>query len=328
MDNSDKVTRAIGAWFFLIVLAVAAAAVTIMLVNKYQYGPETDVRAYFEAMRDGDGARALGALNADVPDSNAALLDGDALAETGKSVEGLKISTVEQNADRAVVRAEYTLDGTQHSTDYTLHPADTQWGFFTVWDFDRTTLPTMKVSMPGSTAVDINGTSVALPDGSREFAVFYPGVYTGSYESPMVAAEPRKTVVTGRSTHPTLELEAAASDRLKASVQEQIKSYLDSCASKDSLYPAGCPFSYDFSGRVDGEVSWRIKEYPKPQIGLTGTSAKKWSLADAAGTARIEFTSVDLFDGKKSKVSEDVPFGFSADLSVTGEKATVTPQVR
>ena len=81
MERSDRIVRAVGAWFFMILLAVAAAAVTIALVNKYQYGPETDVREYFQALQDGDGGKALGLLNAQVPDSNPALLDGDALAE-------------------------------------------------------------------------------------------------------------------------------------------------------------------------------------------------------------------------------------------------------
>src|SRR3712207_7259116 len=37
------------------------------------------------------------------------------------------------DGERAVVRAVYTLDGTEHSSEFALHPVDTQWGFFTVW---------------------------------------------------------------------------------------------------------------------------------------------------------------------------------------------------
>ena len=35
---------------------------------------------------------------------------------------------------------------------------------------------------------------------------------------------------------------------------------------------------------------------------------------------------MDLYDGHTTKVSRDVPFTFSADLQVTGDKATVTPK--
>ena len=326
MERTDRVVKAVGAWLFLIVLSVAAAAVTIALVNKYQYGPETDVKAYFDALQAGDGAKALGLLNAEVPDSNAALLDGDPLEAAAEKLDDVQISTLASSGDQAVVRADYTLDGREHSSEFTLHPADTQWGFFTVWDFDRTTLPIMHVSMPGSTAVDINGESVALTDSARDFAVFYPGIYTGSYSSPMVAAEPERTLVTDPSNETTLELRATPSDELTSQVNEQVRSYLDECAAQDTLYPAGCPFHYEFSGRVQDNVKWSIIDYPQPEVRLSGPDADRWALADTPGQARIEFTSVNLFDGKTTKVSEEVPFTFAADLDVSEDRATVTPR--
>ena len=326
MERTDRVLKAVGAWLFLILLSVAAAAVTIALVNKYQYGPETDVKAYFEALQAGDGAAALGALNAEVPDSNAALLDGEPLEAAAETLDDVSISTVSSSGDQAVVRADYTLDGQDHSSEFTLHPADTQWGFFTVWDFDRTTLPTMHVTMAGSTSVDINGESVALTDSARDFAVFYPGVYTGSFTSAMVTAEPERTLVTDPGTQADLELVASPSDELTSQVSGQIKMYLDNCAGQDTLYPAGCPFSYEFTGRVLDDVQWSITEYPEPEVRLGGPTADRWTLMDAPGTAKIEFTSVNLFDGKTSKVSEDVPFTFKGDLVVTEDKATVTPE--
>lgn len=326
MEQTDRVLKAVGAWLFLIVLSVAAAAVTIALVNKYQYGPETDVKAYFDALQAGDGAAALGALNAEVPDSNAALLDGEPLEAAAEKLDDVEISTVSSTSDQAVVRADYTLDGQEHSSEFTLHPADTQWGFFTVWDFDRTTLPTMHVTMAGSTAVDINGESVALTDSARDFAVFYPGIYTGSYTSPMVTAEPEQTLVTDPDAETDLTLDASPSDELKSQASEQIKTYLDTCAEQDTLYPAGCPFSYEFSGRVQDSVKWSIIEYPTTEIRLSGPNVDRWGLMDAPGTAKIEFTSVNLLDGKTSQVSEEVPFTFKGTLEVTEEEATVTPR--
>ncbi|WP_315279344.1 hypothetical protein [Kocuria carniphila] len=326
MEQTDRVLKAVGAWLFLIVLSVAAAAVTIALVNKYQYGPETDVKAYFDALQAGDGAAALGALNAEVPDSNAALLDGEPLEAAAEKLDDVEISTVSSTSDQAVVRADYTLDGQEHSSEFTLHPADTQWGFFTVWDFDRTTLPTMHVTMAGSTAVDINGESVALTDSARDFAVFYPGIYTGSYTSPMVTAEPEQTLVTDPDAETDLTLDASPSDELKSQASEQIKTYLDTCAEQDTLYPAGCPFSYEFSGRVQDSVKWSIIEYPTTEIRLSGPNVDRWGLMDAPGTAKIEFTSVNLLDGKTSQVSEEVSFTFKGTLEVTEEEATVTPR--
>lgn len=326
MESTDRVLKAVGAWLFLILLSVAAAAVTIALVNKYQYGPEAEVKEYFEAIRAGDGAKALGLLNAEVPDSNAALLDGEPLKAAGEHVGDVKISTVSDDGDHAVVRAEYTLDGQPHDSEFTLHPAATQWGFFTVWDFDRSTLPTMRVSLPGSTAVDINGSAAALKNSARDFAVFYPGVYTGSYSSPMVAAQPQDTAVTRPDQPATMNLTAVASEDLKAQVDQQVKDYVDKCAAQDTLYPVGCPFSHDFSGRVQGDVKWSIIDRPRPEVRLSGPRADTWSLADSPGKAKIEFTSVDLFDGRTSKVSQEVPFTFRAGLTVDQDRAVVTPK--
>ncbi|MDO4918203.1 hypothetical protein [Kocuria sp.] len=326
MERSDRIVRAVGAWFFLIVLAVAAAAVTIALVNKYQYGPETDVREYFKALQDGDGGKALGLLNARVPDSNPALLDGEALKQAGSHLADVQVSTVSSDGDHAVVRATYRLDGRDASSEFTLHPAETQWGFFTVWDFDPSTLPTMTVTMPGSTAVDINGASVALKNSSRDFAVFYPGIYTGSYSSPMISADPREVAVSDATARTTMELTAVPSAKLKQQVDQQVHEHLDACAGQDSLYPSGCPFSFEFPGRIQDRVTWRITDYPAPQPQLGGPHADRWSLPDSRGTAHIEFTAVDLYDGHTTKVSEDVPFTFAADLKVSGERVSVTPR--
>src|SRR5688500_12531755 len=99
MESNVRVLKAIGAWLFLVLLGVAAAAVTIALVNKYMYGPETDVRAYFEDLKDGDGGEALGLLNARVPDSNAAMLDGDPLEAAAAGIEDLEVSTVSDDGE-------------------------------------------------------------------------------------------------------------------------------------------------------------------------------------------------------------------------------------
>ena len=67
---------------------------------------------------------------------------------------------------------------------------------------------------------------------------------------------------------------------LKSQVSEQTKTYLDTCAEQDTLYPASCPFSYEFSGRVQDNVKWSITEYPTTDIRLSGPNADKWGLMD------------------------------------------------
>jgi hypothetical protein len=326
MESNVRVLKAIGAWLFLVLLGVAAAAVTIALVNKYMYGPETDVKAYFEDLRDGDGGEALGLLNARVPDSNAAMLDGDPLETAAAGIEDLEVSTVSDDGEQAVVRADYTLDGQEHSSEFRLHPADTQWGFFTVWAFDETPLPTVEVRLPGATSVDINGMSVALPESSRQFSAFFPGTYTASYTSEFVETEPVSTVVTSPGQRAEIVLEARPTQKLEDEVDRQLREHLDGCAEQDTLYPAGCPFSFEFDGRVDGEVGWSIESYPDPEIAVGDGADGGWSLSPARGTAKISFDSLDLFTGDVEQIERTVPFEVSADLRIDDSTVTVTPR--
>ncbi|MDO5618626.1 hypothetical protein [Kocuria sp.] len=315
MERNDRVSRALLVWLLMVLLAIAAAWVTISLVNKYMYGPETDVRSYFNHLEDGDGARALGAINAQVPDgTDATLLDGDALKQATETLEDVRISTVSQDADSAVVRAEYTLDGEPQSTEYHLHPADTQWGFFTVWAFDQTPLPTLTVSMPGVTSADINGTSAALPNSTQEFAALPPGVYTASYASEYVDADPQSVALTSPDQGESVTLTPTPSQAMEDQVQQSITADLKTCTDQQTLYPSGCPFSYEFDGRVQGTPTWKIVEAPTPKISVSAKTATGWYMSKANGVAEVSFTSVDLYDGTTEKVTERVPFTYQATI--------------
>lgn len=312
-------------WLILLVLAMVAAWLTISLVNKYMYGPETDVRAYFENLQDGDGGRALGLLNAQVDSEDGAiLLDGQPLAAATETLEDLEISTVSQDSQEAVVRAEFTLDGQPHASEYRLVPVDTQWGFFTVWGFEESVLPSVTVSMPGATSADLNGASAALPDSEQRFAAFPPGVYSASYTSRWVDTDPASVVLTDEAQSETIALKATPSEALETEISEQIAADLSTCTEQSSLYPSDCPFSYDFDGRVDGDVEWSITQQPDPAVTIGVDGGRDWALGAAQGTAEISFTAVDLFDGSTEEVTESVPFTYTADLSVDDDSVEVT----
>lgn len=329
MGHNDRVLRALLVWVFLLLLTIAAAWVTMSLVNKYFYGPETDVRAYFKHLQDGDGARALGALNAEVPpETDAALLDGAPLQQATASLEDVSISTISQDSSTAVVRADYTLNGKKHSTDYHLHATETQWGFFTVWAFDKTQLPTVTVSLPGATSADINGASTALPGSTQEFVALLPGIYTASYASEYIDAKPQPVALTSSDQHSTIALKPVPSQAMKDKVSEAITKDLKTCTDQNSLYPTNCPFSYDFNGRVQGTPTWEITDKPTPAISApakTSEQQQQWSLSPAQGTASVRFTSVDLYDGSTEEVTAKVPFTYKASMEFTDDgEVTVT----
>ncbi len=326
MRKFSSVDRVLAGWVIGMCCAVLLAVASLDVINRLVYGPTGEVRAYFQALKDGNGSRALGILNASVPENTgAAMLDGSALAGSVDALENLEITTEEIEGDHATVRATYTLDGAEQSTIFPLHKVGAHWGVFDVWAMDDSELPTVEVAAPGVTGATLNNTKVSVPSSDRDFAVFYPGTYTSTYESALFSAEPQSTsVLNADDKKQKLKLSLQASDAAKNSITSSVQQHLDSCATQNTLYPAGCPFEYPFAGRVDGDVTWSIKQYPETKV----SASKKgtWEYKDSSGVAHVSFTQIDLYTGETSKVEKDVPFTYKADLDVQEDAVTVTPQ--
>ena len=293
MRKFSSVDRVLAGWAIGMCCAVVLALVSLDVINRLVYGPTGEVRAYFQALKDGDGSRALGILNASVPEkSGAAMLDGSSLATSVDTLKDLELSTE----------------------------------VFDVWAMDDSELPTVEVTAPGVTGATLNNTKVSVPASDRDFAVFYPGTYTSTYESALFSAQPQHTsVLNADDQKKKLKLSLKASEAATNSITSSVQQHLDACTTQNTLYPAGCPFEYPFAGRVNGDVTWSVKKYPETQV----SASKKgtWAYKDSAGTAHVSFTQIDLYTGKTSKVEKDVPFTYKADLDVDGDTVTVTPKI-
>ncbi|WP_237243414.1 hypothetical protein [Rothia nasimurium] len=308
-----------------VLAALVIALTSLALINRLVYGPQGQVRAYFAAVREGDGSKALGILGAQVPDASAAMLNGGALKASFAGLKDLstRAVTVTDGGDRATVTVTYTLDGEAGSTDFYLHKVGSHWGVFDQWQIDAGELPTVEITSNSVEAATLNNTKVAVEGGTRKFAVLYPGSYTVTYESALYTAGSQTVDVTAPSSGPSpLTVELTPSEAAVTSVQQQIKTYLDTCAAQNSLYPTGCPFEYDFSGRVDGDVTWLVTEYPQPEVTLAGG---KWALGKSSGKAEISFTELDLYTGETQQVTKTVSFSLKGSLTASGETLTFTP---
>lgn len=302
-----------------VALAVVIALVALGLINRFVYGPDGQVRAYFSAVREGDGSKALGILGVEAPDASAAMLTGDALKASFAELKNLETSQVEvlDGGEKARVTVAYELAGEPGSTVFETQKVGSHWGVFDQWHIVPQELPVLEVSSGAVEAATLNGTKVPLKQGEGTFAVFYPGHYTVTYESALFSAVSESVSVTSASQDASqLSVELQPSEAAVASVQQQVNTYLSSCATQDSLYPTGCPFELAFDGRVDGGVAWEISEYPEVEVSL---SQGKWTLAPAQGTAKISFTELDLFTGKKKQVVHSVPFTVTGSLTVAND---------
>lgn len=330
MFPRSPVSRALATFCVGVVVAVALGVATMALIAQYAFGPSAPVRQYIQAIQNGHGQKAMDLLHAEVPDSNAAMLDGGALSDATKTLDHVDYSVRQTADDAAVITVTYRLNGLTSSTDFPVHRTGVHAGFLEDWSIDSTTLPTVDVSTPSVETATVNREKVGVPGGSEKFSVFYPGVYTAEYKSSLVSAPETTTTVTSSdpaknvSRQPALTLKPAPSQHAKDSIKSQVTEKLSACAAQDALYPKGCPFEYDFSGRVQGDVHWSIVEYPDSTatIGQDG----RWKLANPKGKARIEFQALDLYTGKVSEVKKTVPFQLNADLTVDGDKVTVSPR--
>lgn len=320
----SSVDRVLARWLLGIVLAVVIALVTLGLINSLVYGPGGQVRAYFLALSEGDGAQALGILGADAPDANGAVLDGAPLRVAVSEIEDMHTDSIEvtDDGERASVTVTYQIAGEEHSTVLRLHKVGSHWGVFDQWQIDAGALPTVKVTSSQVDAATLNNMKVSLDEGSREFAVLYPGIYTVSYESALYSSVSESVVVTGEDETLSLSVELEPSSTALASVQQQVKSYLDTCAAQSTLYPGGCPFEFDFAGRVDGAVTWTVTEYPQPQVTL---EKGRWSLGQGQGVVQVSFTELDLLTGERSMVTEELPFILAGSLQVGDDSLTFVP---
>ncbi|MFC3300478.1 Uncharacterised protein [Arthrobacter agilis] len=324
--TTTPVVKVLAAWLLGVLLVAAAFVLTVSVLNGKLYSPEHQVTLYLEALRDGDGGKALGLLNASVPEgSNATLLDGEALARAGSAIEDVEVGDArETGSDRVEVPVSYTLDGAAGTSVFPLRRTGTNWGFFTLWDFEPSVLPIIQVSALNSDEASVNGVPVGLPDGKAALATFYPAAVSAEYEGTYFSAEERRSSVTGSDEPPPLALDAEPTPELTDAVDGKLRGFLDECADQTVFQPANCPFSYPTTERLAGDIDWSIEEYPA--VSITAKDGE-WVLPPLSGTARIDTRLRDLFSGSVRDVSERVPFEFDAVLTVTDDSVTVTPLV-
>ena len=325
---SQALVRIAAAWLLVLMLAVAGGIVAINVVNNTLASPQQPVREYLDALKKGEGEKALGLLRASVPQSNAAMLDGTALQTAAARISGVKYGDAEDRGNNPVmVPIDYTIDGSELRTEFLLERSGTEWLFFHTWALVPAALPVLDVAVVNSSEATLNGVPVNMPDGRNSFAVFYPGEYEASLAGEYFSAAPTTATVTGRDVPVApLNLMTEATDGLKDAVGGKVKEFLDTCADtadKQQQLQPDCPLYHTTNHRViDGTIDWSISEYPTISIEPFGG---RWVVAPLNGKARIEAQQVDLFTGAVTYVNIVHDFSFTTRLDIDAETVKVTP---
>ncbi len=317
-------------WLLGLMLAVAGAVVAINLVNNSIASPQQPVREYLDALQKGEGGKALGLLNASVPQSNAAMLDGEALKTAAAGISDVKYGNAEdRGGNQVMVPIDYTLGGSQQHSEFLLRRSSPQWLFFHDWSFVPSALPVLDVTVVNSNQASLNGVPVNMPNGRNSFAVLYPGEYEASLDGKFFSAPATRATVTSKDV-PTapLNLLTRATDGLKDAVRAKVKDFLDSCArqaDKQQRLQPDCPFYHATNNRVvDGTIDWSITDYPTVSIEPFGG---RWVVAPLDGKARIKARQVDLFTGAVTELNTVHDFSFTTRLDIAGDSVKLTPQL-
>lgn len=167
--------------------------------------------------------------------------------------------------------------------------------------------------------LDIRSSEPDQPDpfvSRADYLVFTPGAYTFSHTSRLLKAKPVTATVTEPLAMTDVEVNTQANAEFIKSVQTELNSYLDDCASQEVLLPSGCPFGQFIENRLRGLPTWSIAKYPKVTLTATETA---WDMPETKGTARLRGEVLSLFDGSISDLDEKVPFSVALTASIRSD---------
>jgi len=327
---SQALVRIAAGWLLGLMLAIAGAIVAINIVNNTVASPQQPVREYLDALRSGDGGRALGILHATVPPANAAMLDGSGLQTAASRLSNVDIGDPEERpGNQVMVPMEYTIDGSRLHSEFLLQKTGTEWLFFNTWAFVPSRLPTVDMTVVNGNEATVNGIPVNMPGGRNSFAVFYPGEYEASLNGQYFSAQATRATVTSKDAPVApLNLLTQATDKLKSDVGAKVREFLDGCAAeavKEQKLQPDCPFYYASNNRVqDGTIKWSVTEYPNVSV---EPFDGRWVVAPLDGKAKVEALQQNAFTGAWYPLDAEVDFSFTTRLDVAGDTVKVTPQL-
>ena len=318
------------AWGSALALTLLIGGVIAWQVDEQLYTTEASAENYWEALRSGNGAEALGYLDS-VPEdtgSDAVLLDGDPLSHSASLMEGMSFTEGAESAS-----ASFTADGEEYETTLPMVDAGTHWLVFDDWRIAPEAVTDLEVEVPGADAagvgqIEVNGEPVNLEEESVTLSTFLPGVvefgidsqWLGGTSTEVITPE-EGTDADGEPSAQQLTLELEASEEAEEVLHNEVESFLQGCAEQQVLMPSGCPMGIETPNQVDSEtISWEMPEASDTSLSF---AADGWEVSGLDMTATVTFDSLDHHDGEELEESHDVPFRLDVQVGADGEELII-----
>ncbi|GAB4104171.1 hypothetical protein GCM10028790_31900 [Micromonospora taraxaci] len=312
-------------WLLVGALALVAClgAGGLSAVQWAFFRPEAAVEGFFAALADRDSEAALGHLTDQGAGTDTKLLDRLLRGEGYQPPTDVEVSSLERDGDTATATVAYRLAEARQTATLTLErDKESTAGLFHGWRLTGGPIPlNSSIADPG---VRLNGVELPVATEGPPL-VLLPGVYTATGPSSALSETPNATVVAdpGQSAA-TLQLTPVLKPAAAEAVEAQVRAWLDECAKQTVTAPPGCPFSY-YGGSAQ-KVTWKILEYPKLTLELTGpASAQVTTPPETRG--RVQVSGTNTYFGGTSPFTDDDTLSVTGVATADGDNVTFRPAV-
>ncbi|GGE60612.1 hypothetical protein [Nesterenkonia cremea] len=319
------------AWGTALTVALVAGGIIAWQVDEQLYTTEASAENYWEALRSGNGAEALGHLDSVPEDTggDAVLLDGDPLSYSASLMEGMSFT---EGAESASVT--FTADGEEYETTLPVVDAGNHWLIFDDWKVGSQAYTDLEVDVPGAEAagvgqIEVNGEPVNLEDETVTLSAFLPSVVEFGIDSQWLAGTTTEVLLPEEDDDADAEpaaqeltLELEASEEAEELLHSEVETFLQECAEQEVLMPSGCPMGIETPHQVDSDtISWDMPDAADTSLSFDSDG---WEVSGLDMTATVTFEALDHHDGEELDESHDVPFRLDVQVGADGEELIIS----
>ncbi|MBE8524316.1 zinc ribbon domain-containing protein [Amycolatopsis sp. H6(2020)] len=279
-------SRRAGLVTVVVVSVLVVLGAGLFVVQQTVFSPEAALTGYFDALADRDADAAASYVSSPPPRGDM-LRSPDYEPPTGleirnvtdlrmdfkhvkdiKDPELLKKAEDYEDLEPKIASISFVVGGHEQSGEVWLTRRKSHtWGVFRDWTISDLR-STLRITTTTAVPLRVDGQTVAAngPRGEVEIPVF-PGRHKVDVaDNPLLEADQNVVDAALGATDVALDVRVKASAQQAA--QDQVKTYLDQCATQQTAEPRNCPFRLPYYSEVVN-VSWKIEAYPEVELRQT-----------------------------------------------------------